>query len=635
MSIRQRKKHCSKRHNGAHFLAALCCVCFSSVLTAQSNFDVFEVSILELQDALEQGTVTSVDLVNLYLARIEAYDQDGPKLNSIIRINDQAVTLARELDRERQRTGPRGLLHGIPVIVKDNYNTTDMPTTGGSVALAGFLPSANATQVDKLIQAGAIVLAKSNLHEYAYGITSISSIVGQTRNPYDIRRVPGGSSGGTGAAIAASFAAVGMGSDTCGSIRIPSAFNNLIGLRPSKGISSIFGVMPLSHTQDVAGPLARSATDLAIVLDAVSGIDEKDPATEILLDQSLPQFFSELNSVSLDGIRFGRLQSYFDEADGPVRSVIEQALEWFENQGVEIVEIEIPELGDLTSSSGLIGHEFKSDLDQYLALFLSTQVSSLTDIVDLGLYHEAVNGPLSRSRAQVFNEDEYIAALAARGDLRQAIEGVIEENRLDAVIYPTIRELQVFTGESQGGSNCSLSANSGLPALSMPAGFTGAGLPVGLELLGEFLSDSKLLSVAYQFEQLNSARRAPSTTPELINGITAEPEIVDFSMSQQGVDLNARFTVDKLRNEFAYRLTLADTDFRDVYSVVLIIDDPEIFELNEPVVLNLMGPNRDQAEGKYFMSPAFRSAFEENRLHLKVFASGLPASGLSQSMISN
>ncbi len=618
MRIRKNIKQYSERRKGICLLSFLYGIGFSAVLTAQSSFNVFELSIVEIQDALEEGRVTSVELVNQYLARIEAYDQNGPKLNSLIRINSRAIEQARELDQERQRTGPRGLLHGIPVIVKDNYNTTDMPTTGGSVALAGFVPSANATQVDKLIAAGAIVLAKSNLHEYAYGITSVSSIVGQTRNPYDIRRVPGGSSGGTGAAIAASLAAVGMGSDTCGSIRIPSAFNNLIGLRSSKGISSIYGVIPLSHTQDVASPLARNATDLAIVLDAISGFDEKDPATEILQTQALPQFYSELDSASLEGLRFGKLQGHFDRANGNVRQVIEQALEWFEEQGGEIVEVEIPELGELTSNSGLIGHEFRNDLDQYLALFLSPEISNLTEIVDLGLYHEAVNGPLSRSRSRVFNVDEYTTALAARGDLRLAIEAVLEQNQVDALVYPTIGELQVFTGEQQSGSNCSMSANSGLPALSIPAGFTESGLPVGMELMGEFLSDSKLLSVAYQFEQLNSNRRAPAATPILVDGLAPEPVVVDFDLSEQGVSVNAGFTYDQLRNQFAYTIELAASQFREVYSVVLIIDAPEIFELNDPVVLNLIGPGRDQAEGTYFMSPEFRAAFEENRLYVKM-----------------
>lgn len=263
-------------------LLVILLLCTSSAINAQTQFDVFEASIPEIRSALEQGRLSSVQLVQQYLDRIQAYDRQGPRLNSIVRLNADALDIARALDEERQRTGSRGPLHGVPIVVKDNYNTDDMPTTGGSVALANFVPSENAAQIDKLIQAGAIILAKTNLHEYAYGITSIGSLLGQTRNPYDPRRVPGGSSGGTGAAVAASFAAAGFGSDTCGSIRIPSAFNNLIGLRPSKGLSSIYGILPLSHTQDVAGPLARSAEDLAIILDVVIGYDARDEATAIV-----------------------------------------------------------------------------------------------------------------------------------------------------------------------------------------------------------------------------------------------------------------------------------------------------------------------------------------------------------------
>jgi amidase len=298
-------------------------------VVAQSQFDVFEASIAEIRDALDGGQVSSVQLVQQYLDRIQAYDKQGPKLNSIVRVNPQALAQAQALDTEREKTGSRGPLHGVPIVVKDNYNTDHMATTGGSVALANFIPSENAAQVDKLLRAGAIILAKTNLHEYAYGITSIGSLVGQTRNPYDPRRVPGGSSGGTGAAVAASFAAAGFGSDTCGSIRIPSAFNNLIGLRPSKGLSSIYGILPLSHTQDVAGPLARSAQDLAIILDIVSGYDSRDEATEIMRTAAVPAFMDRLHSANLADLRIGKLQEYFEGSDGAVSEAIEDALDWY------------------------------------------------------------------------------------------------------------------------------------------------------------------------------------------------------------------------------------------------------------------------------------------------------------------
>ena len=235
------------------------------------SVEVLEASIPDLQEAMADGRVTAVQLVDAYLARIGAYDQGGPALNSMIRLNLNARVQAAALDQERALRGARGPLHGIPIILKDNYDTADMPTSGGSIALAGSIPPDDAFQVRKLREAGVVILGKSNLHELALGITTISSVGGQTRNPYDPSRNPGGSSGGTGAAIAASFAAIGWGSDTCGSIRIPASHHNLFGLRPTKGLSSIDGIIPLSHTQDVGGPLARTAMDLAIGLDATIG----------------------------------------------------------------------------------------------------------------------------------------------------------------------------------------------------------------------------------------------------------------------------------------------------------------------------------------------------------------------------
>ncbi|MFI5312513.1 MAG: amidase family protein, partial [Gemmatimonadales bacterium] len=284
--------------------------------TAARTDVVYEASITDLQAAMTSGRVTSVALVDAYTARIRAYDQAGPALNAMIRLNPNARRDAAILDSERRSGRLRGPLHGIPVILKDNYGTTDLATTAGSIALAGFVPSADAFQVRKLREAGAVILGKSNMHELASGITSISSMGGQTCNPYDPDRNPGGSSGGSGAAVAASFAAIAWGSDTCGSIRIPSASNNLFGLRPTKGLSSIDGIIPLSHSQDVGGPLARTVTDLAIGLDATIGADPADSATRILEGKPLPRFVAALDTGALRGTRLGVVTTYFGtEAD--------------------------------------------------------------------------------------------------------------------------------------------------------------------------------------------------------------------------------------------------------------------------------------------------------------------------------
>nr|WP_294136279.1 amidase [Pseudohongiella sp.] len=462
---------------------------------------------------MAEGRLNSVQLVDSYLARIEAYDQQGPQLNAILRLNDNAREQARALDAERQRSGPRSLLHGIPVVIKDNYNTTDMPTTGASQALADFVPNQEATQVRLLREAGAVILAKTNLHEFAYGITSVSSLGGQTRNPYDPARVPGGSSGGTAAAVAASFAAAGMGSDTCGSIRIPAAFNNLVGLRPTKGLSSIYGIMPLSHTQDVAGPLARTIEDLAIVLDLTIGYDPLDADTALMHQHDAIQFSAALGTASLQDLRIGKLDAYLADAEPAIRDLFQQAFAHLESLGADIVDINIPDMATLISNSGLIGHEFETDLDVYLQTFGSTQYPDLEAIVASGQYHAAVATLLSRSAAGEQDPQRYAAAMAARDDLKSAINTVMDSQQLDLIAYPPISALPVLIGENQPGNNCSLSGNSGFPALSLPIGFSGSGLPMGMELLGRQLSDAELLALGYAIEQSWSQRRAPASTP--------------------------------------------------------------------------------------------------------------------------
>lgn len=602
----------------------------AGLASAQPAFDVFEASISQIQGALERGETTSVDLVRQYTARINAYDKAGPALNSIVRINPQALEAAAQLDAERRASGARGPLHGVPIVVKDNYNTEWMPTTGGSVALADFLPSENATQVDKLLEAGAIILAKTTLHEYAYGITSIGSLFGQTRNPYDPRRVPGGSSGGTGAAVAASFAAAGFGSDTCGSIRIPAAFNNLIGLRPSKGLSSIYGVLPLAHTQDVAGPLARSAEDLAIILDSVIGYDARDAATAIMQTETLPRFVERLHTADLSGLRIGKLNAYFEDADGALVAKIDAALQWYAEQGAELVEIEIPALGDLVRRSGVIGHEFKPDLDEYLATFGVEGELDLNAIVSDGLYHEAVGGVLTRSNAAELDAQAYGQALAARTELRDAVEAILNEQGLDAIAYPTIRRLQVFTGESQPGSNCSLSANSGLPALSMPVGFTEDGLPVGLELLGGFLMDAELLALAQAYESAENPRRAPSTTPALEAGQAPAAQDFELAFERTGLRVDARFSADVSSNQFSFDVSKSGSRALSISAVTLVIDREGDGALDDPVVLNLLAPDVEAAVGSHFMSAEFRDAIAERRLYLRVFATAFPRAGSVQ-----
>jgi len=526
---------------------------FCGLLTASvhaQTFEVTESSIAQEQKAMTEGRVTSKALVQAYLNRIEAFDRRGPRLNALLTVNPNALKEAEALDRERASKGPRGPLHGIPVIVKDNYGTTDMPTTAGSVALMGFVPSSDAFQVRKLREAGAVIIAKSNLHELASGITTISSAGGQTLNPYDPSRNPGGSSGGTGAAIAASFAAAGMGTDTCGSIRIPSSQNNLVGLRPTKGLSSIAGIVPLSITQDVAGPLARSVEDLATMLDATIGEDPADPATHLRNGQTRPKFSAALHAGTLRGTRIGVPEPLFgdstDEQD--VIRLVRAAVEEMKNQGAVIVSVPLPELNTAMAGTSVIDFEFSEDFRNYLAQSPNPPVHSLQEILDLGLFHASLEGGYRRRLASKGRDsEEYQKALAKRTALMEIILKAMDDQKLDALAYPTLKRRPARIGDPQNGSNCQLSPSTGFPAITMPAGFTADGLPIGIELFGRPFDDAKLVSYAYDYERANNHRSAPARTPAL--GDRKNPALITW----QGA--GARFSFDPATSELTYNVT--------------------------------------------------------------------------------
>ena len=328
---------------------------------APPAFDLMEQSIETLQKAMSDKHVTSRQLVEMYLARIDAYDQRGPALNAIIAINPLARAAADALDAERAAKGPRGPLHGIPVLVKDNYETIEMPTTAGSIALATYHPQRDAFMVRRLKEAGAVILGKTTMHELAAGITTVGSGFGQTKNPYDLDRTPGGSSGGTGAAIAANFAVAGMGSDTCGSIRIPAGNNNLVGLRGTQGLSSRTGIVPLSSTQDIGGPLARSIPDLAIMLDATVGPDPADAQTRRpALDESdappRRSYRAGLSAGALKGARIGVVRGLFGTApeDQEVTTIVNRALDALKKAGADVSDVVIPGMDDLLRDSSMI-----------------------------------------------------------------------------------------------------------------------------------------------------------------------------------------------------------------------------------------------------------------------------------------
>lgn len=604
---------------GVSFLLAT----LSVPLDAQQGappFEVYEASITELQQAMVEGRVTSVQLVDAYLARIDAYDRNGPELNSVIRLNPAAGAEAARLDAERAAGRVRGPLHGIPVLLKDNYDTADMPTSAASIALAGHRPLEDAHQVTLLREAGAVILGKTNLHELAYGITTISSLGGQTRNPYDPRRNPGGSSGGTGAAVAASLAAVGWGSDTCGSIRIPSAVNNLFGLRPTKGLSSIAGIVPLSHSQDTGGPLARSITDLAIALDATVGPDPNDPATAALSARTLPSFVESLDSDALRGARIGVLRQYFGtlSEERETTRVVEEALEELKRLGAEVFDVEFPDMEEVLTGTSLIDFEFKWDLADYLARTPDAPVSSLTEIVEGGLYHQAVAGVLTRSdrhqSRQVPGLDE---ALARRAAALAALEAVFDAHDLDALAYPSLRRDVALIGEPSPGSNCQLSAATGTPALTVPAGFTDRGLPAGLELLGRRFDDHRLVAMGFAYEQAVAPRKPPHTTPPLVNGGAPRPATIEVSVQplEGGLpwrEAQATFRYDRFTRSVDYELAFDGVP--ELHGVVLRVAP------DGPIVHRLSGADIEQASGAVTLSASEAAALEGDGLLLQVFA---------------
>lgn len=409
---------------------------------AAAEFDVTEKSILELQSAMQSGAVTSRQLVELYLARITAYDRQGPALNAISATNPQALAAADALDEERRTRGARGPLHGIPVLVKDNYETIEMPTANGSIALATFHPKSDAFIVRRLKQAGAVVLGKTNMHELAMGITSVGSQFGRVRNPYDLDRNPGGSSGGTGAAIAANLAAAGMGSDTCGSIRIPSSHNNLFGLRGTQGLSSRSGIVPLSSTQDIGGPLTRSITDLALMLDATVGVDPADPVTRRSEGRIPKSYRDALDRGALQGARLGVLRSLFGAApeDQEVTGIVNKWIEALKKAGAEPVDVAIPGLDEMLKNSSLIAPEFKFDFADYLARHPEAPVKSLSELLERGLYHHELEARIRlRNEPATRETEQYRRAQIKRTLTRQAVEAAMEESRVTALIYPTLR----------------------------------------------------------------------------------------------------------------------------------------------------------------------------------------------------
>jgi Asp-tRNA(Asn)/Glu-tRNA(Gln) amidotransferase A subunit family amidase len=485
-----------------------------------------EASVRSVHAAIDTGKATCVQVVRHYLDRIDAYDDRGPALNAIITVNPRALETAAQMDKLDRTTRPSRPLHCIPVVLKDNFHTADMPTSGGSITFRNMQTPDDGFVVKRLRDAGAIIIAKANLHELARSGTTVSSLGGQTRNPYDLTRTPGGSSGGTGAAIAANFGVLGTGSDTGQSIRSPSSANALVGVRPTRGLVSRAGVMPFSTTQDEAGPITRTVEDAARMLDIMAGYDPADPITAFGAGHIPRSYTAAFDMGGLRGARIGLLTDFVgrDPIHADVNRVLDTAVARMTAMGATIVHVSIPKLDELTRGLNLMSLEFKAAFDNYLkSLGPVAPVKNLAEFVARGEVHESMRSGLAADLAVTAGpgSPEHQRMFARRETLRQAVMTVIAANKLDAILYPHQKRLVVPIGEDQADRNGVLSNSTGFPALTFPGGFSPRtataplGVPVGLEVLGPEWSEPVLFKIAWAYEQATKIRKPPASTPPL------------------------------------------------------------------------------------------------------------------------
>jgi amidase len=494
-----------------------------AVRACAQSFQVTETSISDIHAAMSAGTLTCHGLVQQYLNRIQTYDQQGPKLNAMLYVNPQALQQADAMDVEFKRTGKLKPLGCIPIVLKDNYGTMDMPTTAGSILLKGAIPEKDAFAVTRLRENGVLILGKANLQEFALGGITVSSLGGQTKNPYDLTRTPGGSSGGTAAAVAANFAAVGTGSDTGGSIRSPSSANSLVGIRPTAGLISRDGIVPISITQDTIGPLTRTVADGARMLDAMAGYDPSDPVTALSAGH-IPKTYTTYLENGLKGARIGVLKTLF--GDGPdyeeVNRVMAKAIDALREQGSVIVPVEDATLdsNELLDKVNVEDFEFKAQIKRYLGNQGSrVAVHSLDEIIASGKFDRpTLEKRLALAQSRDETDPEYKNRRVKIDDLKIEVANLMAQNHLDALAYPYQKRLVVPIGETfQPDRNGILAALTGFPAIVVPAGFSAPtanapiGVPVGIEFIARPWEEPELLRLAFGFEQATHARKSPAS----------------------------------------------------------------------------------------------------------------------------
>jgi amidase len=500
-------------------------------LAAQTSppFEVEEATIAQVHDAIKAGRLTCRALVGLYLKRIEAYDKNGPAINAIVLLNPDVEKQADDLDRRFSQSGLTGPLHCVPMIVKDNFETKGLRTTNGALALATFIPKKDAFEVQRVKEAGALVLAKSNMAEWAFSpYETVSSILpGYTHNPYALDRVTAGSSGGTAAAIAASFGLVGLGSDTGNSIRGPSSHQSLAGIRSTMGLTSRAGVLPLSLLADIAGPIARTVEDATKVFQVIVGSDPNDPVTAAASGHLPQDYLAALDRTGLQGAVIGVLRAAYEResADPEVIRVFMTAVEDLRRAGATIVDpaaVEgLDEIRRNRDAGPCMG--FKYDINHYLAAQGDAlPVKNLADIIKSRGFHPSVQFRLEQAEKGTENGPESTACqaeMAYREKVRAAVDRTMDKLKLDAFVYPTWSNVPRLIGDlnSPAGDNSQFySPTTGFPAINVPMGFTRGGtLPAGMTIYGRAWSEPKLIKLAYAYEQATHHRHAPSSTPPL------------------------------------------------------------------------------------------------------------------------